>query len=82
MLRGWKALQLVTLSGALLIAACAPDTYPTPLEEAVGDSLTSHQAMMAFLANLRQGTDAFTMDTIGTSVEGRSLVLLRFTGRG
>ena len=72
---------MVTLFGALVIAACSPDTYPTPLEEAVGDSLTSHEDMMSYLGNLRRGTRAFTMDTIGTSVEGRSLVLLRFTGR-
>jgi hypothetical protein len=35
--------------------------------------------MMGFLENLHRKTGAFTLDTIGASVQGRSLVLLRFS---
>ncbi len=53
----------------------------TPLEEAQADVLTSYDDMMSFLQELRARTGAFTLDTIGTSTQGRSLVLLRFTGQ-
>ena len=82
MLRSWKTLQGMALSTVLFAGGCSPDTYPTPLEIAEGDSLTSHEAMMEFLGDLRRGTNAFTLDTIGTSVQGRALVLLRFNSSG
>ncbi len=70
---------MTILAGLLLFAAtCAPRTFPTPLELADGDVLTSHDDMMSFLAQLQSGTQAFTMETIGSSLEGRSLVALRF----
>lgn len=75
--------RFLTLTGlfcTLFLAACAgPTTYTTPLEEAQGDVLTSHQEMMTFLTELQAGTEAFTLDTVGTSVEGRPIVLLHFT---
>jgi hypothetical protein len=37
--------------------------------------------MLAFLEHLQEGTDGFTLDPIGTSVEGRGLVLLHFRGQ-
>jgi hypothetical protein len=80
MSRGWKALRLIVLPAMLVMAGCSPKTFSTPLEEAEGDSLTSYDSMMSFLEELQRGTRAFTLDTIGSSVEGRSLVLLRFTG--
>jgi hypothetical protein len=86
--RGWKAvptfpafLAIPALLAALALVACAgPRDIPTPLETVDGDVLTSHDDMMAFLTGLQNETGAFAMDTIGTSVEGRSLVLLDFTG--
>lgn len=76
---------LATLAalGSLALAGCAgPRTFPTPLETAEGDVLTSHDDMMSFLTRLQNGTGAFAMDTVGTSVEGRSIVLLDFTRTG
>jgi len=80
MSRGTKALSWIALPVAFFLASCAPGTFPTPLEEAEGDSLTSHQEMMAFFGELQEGAGGFTMESIGTSVEGRDLVLLRFSG--
>ncbi len=71
--------SLALLVTALLAAGCGGG-FATPLEEAEGDVLTSHADMMAYLEGLEAGTGAFTLDTIGTSVEGRSLVLLHFAG--
>ncbi len=82
MLRGIRSLALFALLPALVVAACGGDRFPTPLEKAEGDVLTSYEDMMSFLGELHAGTGAFTLDTIGTSVEGRSLVLLHFTGGG
>jgi hypothetical protein len=79
MSRVWKAFCFSVLGVGLAAAGCAPETFPTPLEQAVGDSLTSHDAMMGFLENLHEKTGAFTLDTVGASVQGRSLVLLRFS---
>ncbi len=79
MFRRLKVLSLIALPAVLTQAGCQRDTFPTPLELALGDSLTSYEAMLSFLVDLHDRTRSFTMDTIGTSVEGRSLVLLRFT---
>lgn len=70
----------VPAAAAVLAVACEPRTYTTPLEQADGDQLTSYQDMASFLDRLQKGTDAFTMDPIGTSVEGRDLFLLHFRG--
>jgi hypothetical protein len=68
------------LVALLALGGCAgPKEFPTPLETAEGDVITSHHDMMAFLTRLQNETGAFAMDTIGRSVEGRSLVLLDFT---
>ncbi len=78
-----RFLRLFLLLSVFAVGSgCAPDagTYTTPLEEATGDTLTSHEDMLSFLTGLQNGTQAFTMDTIGQSVEGRSLVLLHFNG--
>ena len=82
--RGWTVIPALMAIPAVLVSlalgACAgPKAIPTPLETAEGDVLTSHDEMMAFLTHLQNETGAFTLDTIGTSVEGRSLVLLDFT---
>ncbi|GAF89434.1 unnamed protein product, partial [marine sediment metagenome] len=79
MFREMKALLSIALSVTLIVAGCAGGGFRTPLEEADGDVLTSHEDMMAFLNDLRDRTQSFTIDTIGTSVEGRSLVALRFS---
>ena len=71
----------LTISAALLAGACGSPRFTTPLEEAEGDFITPHTEMLAFLGDLQQRTGAFAMETIGTSVEGRDLVLLRFNGR-
>ena len=63
----------------LLIAGCSSAEFSTPLEMAEGDVLTSYDDMMAFLGRLEAETGAFTIDTIGTSLEGRSLVALHFS---
>lgn len=70
------------LAATVALGGCEtePETFTTPLEEATGDALTSHDEMMSFLTLLQNGTGGFTMDTIGRSVEGRSLVLLHFDG--
>lgn len=73
-----KATALAALTALPLVGGCADATYTTPLEAAGADSLTSHEAMMGFLGELQAGTRTFTMDTVGTSVEGRPLVLLHF----
>lgn len=80
MLRGIRSRAVFALLPALAVAACGGNTFPTPLEKAEADVLTSYEDMMSFLGELQAGTSAFTIDTIGTSVEGRSLVLLHFTG--
>lgn len=65
---------------AAMVSGCSNSTYTTPLEDARADILTSHEDMMAFLTELQAGTGAFVMDTVGTSTEGRAIVLLHFTG--
>jgi hypothetical protein len=73
-------IAVLSLGAILALGGCAgPKEFHTPLETAEGDVLTSHDDMMAFLTRLQNETGAFAMDTIGTSVEGRSLVLLDFT---
>ena len=62
------------------LAACSPTRLATPLELAEEDVATSYEDMMVFLQDLHSETGAFVMDTIGTSVEGRSLVALKFDG--
>jgi len=74
------ALSVLTLSSILLLGGCEARTFPTPLEKAGGDFITPHAEMLAFLGDLQKRTGAFAMETIGTSVEGRDLVLLRFPG--
>lgn len=83
-LRRWTRLFAVMSAMALpALGGCSGDkSFPTPLESAEGDVLTSHDDMMAFLTRLQNETGAFAMDTIGTSLEGRSLVLLDFSSRG
>ena len=71
-------LFVLPLFSLLLAAGCGDARYPTPLEQAGADSLTSHDAMMAFLGDLQEGTQAFSMETVGASVEGRPIVLLHF----
>lgn len=80
MSRGLRIIAAAGLFSAAALGGCSDPTYTTPLEEAQADVLTSHQEMMGFLVDLKEGTEAFTMDTVGTSVEGRPLVLLHFTG--
>jgi hypothetical protein len=82
MLRRIRSLSTLALLPALAVAACGGDKFPTPLEKAEGDVLTSYEDMISFLGELQAGTGAFTIDTIGTSTEGRSLLLLHFTGGG
>ncbi len=82
MLRGIRSIAPLALLPALVLAACGGGDFPTPLEEAEGDVLTSYEDMMSFLGDLQARTGAFTLDTIGSSLEGRSLVLLHFTGGG
>jgi len=65
-----------------MAVGCSDPAYTTPLEEAQADVLTSHRDMMGFLAELKEGIGAFTLDTVGMSVEGRAVVLLHFTGAG
>ena len=69
-----------TLCLLLLMVGCSNAGISTPLELAEGDVLTSYDDMMSFLGRLEAETGAFTMDTIGTSGEGRSLVALHFSG--
>ncbi len=81
MFRDRAALPLVLMTvGAALLYGCEPADYSTPLEKAQADSLTSYQDMVGFLEKLQRGTEAFTMESIGTSVEGRDLFLLHFQG--
>lgn len=68
------------LISLLVLLGCSSPQYPTPLEEAEGPFLTPHPEMVSFLEGLQEGTGAFTMERIGTSVEGRDLLLLRFSG--
>lgn len=62
----------------LLLVGCSKADFSTPLELAEGDVLTSYDEMMAFFGRLEAETGAFTIDTIGASGEGRSLVALHF----
>ncbi len=76
-----KRIRWILFPFLAALAGCTSEaTIATPLERANGDVLTSYPDMMAFLQTLHDRTDAFTLDTIGTSGEGRSLVLLHFTG--
>lgn len=59
-------------------SAASAAARQTPLERASGDVLTSHQEMMTFLGELQSETQNLTIETIGRSVEGRPIVLLRF----
>jgi hypothetical protein len=74
------ALPALAISAVFLVGGCESPSYRTPLEKAEGDFITPHAEMLAFLGDLQERTGAFTMETIGTSVEGRDLVLLHFTG--
>lgn len=74
------ALSALTLSSVVLLGGCEARTFRTPLEKAGGDFITPHAELLAFLADLQERTGTFTMETIGTSVEGRDLVLLHFPG--
>jgi len=80
MFRALKALSPLVLFAVVLPSACADRVIPTPLETAQADVLTSYDDMMTFFGELQAETQAFTMETVGTSVEGRNLVLLHFTG--
>jgi len=71
-------LLLPVLSTAAVLFGCSQATISTPLELAEGDVLTSYEEMMVFFADLQSETDGFTIDTIGESLEGRALVVLRF----
>ena len=70
------------LAALFLLSACAPASFPTPLEEAQADRLTSYEEMHAFLDALEAGTDGFVKEVVGNSVEGRDLALLRFGAHG
>jgi hypothetical protein len=74
-----KALLPLTLWVVLFSSGCGTSTIPTPLEEAQADVLTSHEEMLAFFGHLQEETQAFSMETVGTSVQGRDLVLLHFS---
>lgn len=76
-----RSLTILLVAIALFASGCAERTVPTPLEETEGDTLTSYGDMMTFLTELQTETGAFTLDTIGTSNEGRSLVALHFDAR-
>ena len=78
--RNPRTLSLSVLTALLVVAGCTSREVPTPLELAEGDVLTSYEDMLSFLGDLQAETGSFTMDTIGMSVEGRSLILLRFNG--
>jgi hypothetical protein len=80
MCRMRTAARLIPLPVALLLSGCSARTFSTPLEEAAGDHLTSHSEMLAFFEHLQERTEGFTIEPIGTSVEGRGLVLLHFRG--
>lgn len=82
MFQGSKAVSLLALSAGLILAGCSSEPITTPLEDAQADVLTSYDDMMTFFGELKEQTRAFTIDTVGTSVEGRSLVLLHFTDSG
>lgn len=82
MFRGSKVVSLLSLSAGLILAGCSSEPITTPLEDAQADVLTSYDDMMTFFGELKEQTQAFTIDTVGTSVEGRSLVLLHFTDSG
>ncbi|MGD2121333.1 MAG: M14 family zinc carboxypeptidase [Gemmatimonadota bacterium] len=73
-------LTAFVLGSLAFLTGCSQEPILTPLESVEGDVLTSHQDMMDFLAELRARNGAFTMDTIGTSGEGRPLVALHFGG--
>ncbi len=78
MIHRLKSAAPLLLPALLLAGGCADAAYTTPLEEAGADSLTSHEAMMAFLEELQAGTGAFTMEEVGRSGQGRPIVLLHF----
>jgi hypothetical protein len=65
-------------SVAIIFSGCSDGTIPTPLEEAESDILTSHEEMLGFFDRLQDKTEAFSIETVGTSVQGRDIVLLRF----
>jgi hypothetical protein len=73
-----KALLLLTLSAALTGSGCGNSTIQTPLEQAEADVLTSHEDMVAFLRHLQEETGAYSMEAVGTSVQGRDILLLHF----
>jgi hypothetical protein len=81
MSRNRVAFSRLALPAGLILVGCSPKSFSTPLENAEGDHLTSHPEMLAFLEHLHEDTDEFTLDPIGTSVDGRGLVLLHFQGR-
>jgi hypothetical protein len=78
--RGLRTLSPLVFFAVVFSTACADRSIPTPLETAQADVLTSYDEMMTFFGELQAQTEAFTMETVGTSEEGRKLVLLHFTG--
>ena len=82
MRRNSRILSLSVLTTIWVMAGCTSREIPTPLELVEGDVLTSYEDMLSFLGDLQAETGSFTMDTIGMSVEGRSLILLRFNDPG
>ncbi len=80
--RNPRILSLSVLTVIGVMTGCTSREIPTPLELAEGDVLTSYEDMLSFLGHLQAETESFTMDTIGLSVEGRSLILLRFNDPG
>jgi hypothetical protein len=73
---------VIILTASTLVAGCSEAPFPTPLESAESEVLTSYEDMMGFLGGLQTETEAFTLDTIGHSVEGRALIVLRFEASG
>ena len=63
---------------AICLSFCAGEKMPTPLEQADTDVLTSYADMTAYLQALHTEYQNFSMETAGSSTEGRDIFLLRF----
>ena len=64
------------------VAAQFPDpdlVYDTPGFRAGRSDFTSHAELMAFVSELQQRSNGFTLRTVGVSKEGRAIPLLVFT---
>lgn len=64
----------------ILFISCAPERpLETPLERSGFEELTSYEDVVSFVKQLDRRSDYITLDTLGTSVEGRMIPYLKIS---